>query len=187
MTHLFSKFIEGNRFEVVSDSWSLNEPLIMVPVSVAAALDEATLGQCIKQLIDDAWLAKAMSMAEMLCQYKRLTPALMEELKDEIALIERFEGRDTGIDEAMALINAGKVKAGHRLAAPQKRREITARYGNLFMTIGRRDGFACARCNTSANDLQIDHKVAVINGGSNDLENLQLLCARCNSQKSDKE
>ncbi len=46
----------------------------------------------------------------------------------------------------------------------------------------------CAACCTSiSNGYHVDHVIALANGGSNDKYNLQLLCARCNRSKSDKD
>lgn len=47
-----------------------------------------------------------------------------------------------------------------------------------------RDGFTCVHCG-SPDKLSIDHIVAWVNGGSNDLPNLQTLCVSCNSRKKD--
>jgi 5-methylcytosine-specific restriction enzyme A len=52
-----------------------------------------------------------------------------------------------------------------------------------------RDRFQCQNCGRSSlHDatvkLNIDHIIAVANGGSDDLSNLQTLCDRCNQQKS---
>lgn len=41
----------------------------------------------------------------------------------------------------------------------------------------------CKYCKSTEN-LTIDHKIAKINGGSNEPKNLQCLCKRCNSMKS---
>lgn len=41
----------------------------------------------------------------------------------------------------------------------------------------------CKYCKSKEN-LTIDHKIAKINGGSNDIKNLQCLCLRCNTLKS---
>jgi hypothetical protein len=49
-----------------------------------------------------------------------------------------------------------------------------------------RDGAACVECD-SADDLTIDHVVAVTKGGTNDLENLRVLCRPCNSKKGNRE
>jgi len=52
-----------------------------------------------------------------------------------------------------------------------------------------RDRFQCQNCGRSSlHDatvkLNVDHIIAVANGGSDDLSNLQTLCDRCNQQKS---
>lgn len=46
----------------------------------------------------------------------------------------------------------------------------------------RRDGKQCKRCGTIER-LTIDHIIPLARGGNNDLNNLQLLCVRCNSAK----
>ena len=45
-----------------------------------------------------------------------------------------------------------------------------------------RDRYRCVKC-SSQKDLQFDHNVAVANGGSNEEDNVQLLCKRCNLRK----
>ena len=45
-----------------------------------------------------------------------------------------------------------------------------------------RDNNRCVKC-SNQNDLQFDHIVAVANGGSNEIDNIQLLCKRCNLEK----
>jgi len=45
-----------------------------------------------------------------------------------------------------------------------------------------RDNYRCVKC-SSQKDLQFDHIVAVANGGSNEEDNVQLLCKRCNLRK----
>ena len=45
-----------------------------------------------------------------------------------------------------------------------------------------RDAHRCVRCGSDQN-LTIDHKIPRTAGGGNELENLQLLCLRCNQQK----
>ena len=186
MTHSLTRTIDGHDYEVVSDGWGTNQAFVMVSVSVAEALDPMTIGVHVKALIEEAWFAKALSMADMICQYKSLTRGHMEDFQEEIAIIERFAGRGGKIDKAMEMVNAWRTRDKHRSAAPKKRSEISANYSRLFMELGRRDGFCCAHCKQPKNDLQIDHVVAVINGGGNELSNLQLLCAGCNSQKRDK-
>lgn len=43
----------------------------------------------------------------------------------------------------------------------------------------------CVACGTS-DDLQVDHILPVSRGGTNDVDNLQMLCQPCNSSKRDK-
>ena len=52
-----------------------------------------------------------------------------------------------------------------------------------------RDGFQCVYCGRGKDDgvqLHVDHKLALANGGTNDMDNLVTACADCNLGKSDK-
>lgn len=54
--------------------------------------------------------------------------------------------------------------------------------------IFKRDGYRCQLCGQSAHAgarLEVDHKLAVANGGTNDPANLWTLCQVCNNGKSD--
>lgn len=77
--------------------------------------------------------------------------------------------------EAIRIVHA-------REAAPTVRRDMRANYDVRFAQVGRRDGFRCAAC-MSVDDLELDHIKPVSRGGSNRLDNLQLLCRDCNAQK----
>lgn len=44
-------------------------------------------------------------------------------------------------------------------------------------------GTACVYCGTESDDLQIEHIVPVVRGGSDHITNLTLACASCNSKK----
>lgn len=68
------------------------------------------------------------------------------------------------------------VKVSIRSSLPAKRR----------FDVLERDKFRCIRCGRSAADgivLHVDHKVAVCNGGLDEMENLQTLCEECNLGK----
>lgn len=41
----------------------------------------------------------------------------------------------------------------------------------------------CAYCLVTS-DLTIDHKIPIVQGGTDDVKNLQTLCQRCNGMKS---
>jgi hypothetical protein len=47
----------------------------------------------------------------------------------------------------------------------------------------RRDGYKCQRCSTTDN-LVLDHRASLRNGGTNHPDNLQTLCHSCNCSKA---
>ena len=52
-----------------------------------------------------------------------------------------------------------------------------------------RNNYQCQSCNKidlTAKNLQVDHIIALAQGGTNDMSNLQTLCAKCNREKSAK-
>lgn len=52
----------------------------------------------------------------------------------------------------------------------------------FYKAVAERDGDYCARCKTTEN-LVLDHVDPVLWGGLSTVENLQLLCAKCNNKK----
>ncbi len=66
-----------------------------------------------------------------------------------------------------------------------ERKAIRLDYDKTFMQLGRAHGFKCGNCG-SCHDLQVDHVVPLIDGGTNEYTNLQLVCQSCNSTKGAK-
>lgn len=66
-----------------------------------------------------------------------------------------------------------------------RRAEFQGKRAQLMLALIDRDGYGCKQCGTQ-DDLTIDHIVPVSKGGSDDPDNLQLLCQNCNSQKGDR-
>jgi 5-methylcytosine-specific restriction endonuclease McrA len=60
------------------------------------------------------------------------------------------------------------------------------KYRNHKERVFARDGRTCRYCGNDEN-LQIDHIISRKNGGTHDLENLQVLCRVCNLRKSSKD
>lgn len=51
--------------------------------------------------------------------------------------------------------------------------------------VWKRDGGRCIKCGSSQN-IHFDHIIPFSKGGSNEADNIQILCSRCNIKKSDK-
>ncbi len=54
----------------------------------------------------------------------------------------------------------------------------------MRFSILERDGRRCKKCGRATNDLEIDHIFPISKGGKSTYSNLQTLCHRCNSMKS---
>lgn len=63
-----------------------------------------------------------------------------------------------------------------------QRRIIDSKRVKFLLALAERDGLFCQACSVTEN-LVIDHKKPLINGGFSVLENLQLLCNFCNRSK----
>lgn len=66
-------------------------------------------------------------------------------------------------------------KARSRISIPPEVRDY----------VFQRDNYQCRSCGKSKQEtaLEIDHIIAIAQGGSNDISNLQTLCRTCNQQK----
>lgn len=96
----------------------------------------------------------------------------VEKAKETIRI--RNRKRDAEKVALEELIDSGEISS--RASRPPIPRE-------LVDTIWRRDGGRCVYCGSTEN-LQIDHIIPFSKGGATCIENLQILCQRCNSQKS---
>lgn len=116
-------------------------------------------------------------------EYKALLKAEHEERlrkeKAEIAskLKEKQRRRELEEQVRMELIDSGELFGDQPKRPPIPREVVDAVY--------RRDGARCVYCGSTEN-LQLDHIIPFSKGGATSLENLQLLCQKCNLEKSNK-
>lgn len=66
-----------------------------------------------------------------------------------------------------------------------RRAEFTRDRNDLLLGLIDRGGYICRGCGAGS-DLTVDHIQPLSRGGSDALENLQLLCRSCNSRKGDR-
>lgn len=102
-----------------------------------------------------------------------------EREKAEIAakLKEKQRRRELEEQVRMELIDSGELFGEEAKRPPIPREVVDAVY--------RRDGARCVYCGSTEN-LQLDHIIPFSKGGATSLENLQLLCQKCNLEKSNK-
>lgn len=102
-----------------------------------------------------------------------------EREKAEIAqkLKEKQRRRDLEAQVRQEMIDSGGLFGEQTKRPPIPRDVVDAVY--------RRDGARCVYCGSTEN-LQLDHIIPFSKGGATTLENLQLLCQKCNLEKSNK-
>ena len=91
----------------------------------------------------------------------------------EALLISREMRNQRQLNNARAIRHAGNVAATKRQAIPDDVKQF----------VFERDKGQCVNCHSQV-ELQFDHVIPVSLGGSNSLENLQVLCGPCNRKKS---
>jgi hypothetical protein len=98
--------------------------------------------------------------------------------RDVLALIKDRQRRaQQKLARAHMLLNIDEGTA----TRPRGRRKPIPR--EVRRAVFERDGGKCTECGSTF-DLQYDHVIPVALGGASTAENLQLLCADCNREKS---
>ena len=82
-----------------------------------------------------------------------------------------------------------EIKYLHHYSAKNRAKERLRMYANLFTRdirkqILKKDSI-CALCGSNEK-LTIDHIKPISKGGKNEIDNIQILCFKCNRNKSDK-
>lgn len=180
------------------------DPMIMIPVSTLDGMSDEDILDAVKGMIDRAWYTQACAYTDSALQwninskdrYKYDIVRWADEHPEKIALMERFKDEDEDIARGLQNVadcrefvrQREEEKAKSRAKRPTypTRKDAQSRYSDLFVKVGRRDGFQCAICKHTGNDLQVDHIHPVSKGGTNDLANLQLLCPSCNMSKGNR-
>ena len=81
------------------------------------------------------------------------------------------------------------IKIVMKRTKPEKKSRRKSLSGKTRINVMERDDYTCQMCGRSIEDgikLHIDHIVPVSKGGSNDMDNLQVLCHECNLAKHDR-
>jgi 5-methylcytosine-specific restriction endonuclease McrA len=81
--------------------------------------------------------------------------------------------------------DCGKARERARVRAPRKQRGYTDQWLQLVkVAIGRQP--YCSACGATTN-LTGDHRIPLSKGGTSTLENIEVLCRRCNSAKGNRD
>lgn len=91
-------------------------------------------------------------------------------------------------DSNVAMLYKPSMAFFDKLNKLQKQKRKGVKPSIRFFVL-KRDNYTCKACGATSSDgvkLEIDHIVPVSKGGTNDPDNLQVLCKTCNIGKSDK-
>lgn len=183
----------------ISDNGPGVGPSLVIPISTLEGLSDEHLVWAIHTNVSQAIRASALNHAHNLlsemksdskianayvARWLRENPSALDSLR-EFAHTEEVIHQAMVFAEHCLFYFPEKPVTPKVNKTPDVRAELQRKYHETFVKLGRRDGFFCQMCGDSGGDLQIDHVHPVSKGGTNDLDNLQLLCAACNLAKSD--
>jgi len=145
-----------------------------------------------KSWVDRVELSTITSIRHILCELNWIYDAKMSALPDLYrALTDIFGPLDQlpdKFDPRPILKEFERKVFGSKPSNPPKRTPISPKLRHQILE---RDGFRCCDCGVSSQELgvvlEVDHKIAVSKGGSNDPSNLRTLCKDCNIGKSNRD
>jgi hypothetical protein len=136
-------------------------------------------------------IAALMDLRDSIClDWMRRTDPSEFERKVRLALQSEYAD-DLDRQQLQGMLDALKQERRkqktHRVKSSliaKRRTMFHGRQPELMLALIDRDGYECEQCG-SQDDLTIDHIIPLSRGGSDDLDNLHLLCRACNSRKGD--
>ena len=140
----------------------------------------AKYNECSSELtmsqIESKNLLEKLREANTQLQYER-NKEQIEKDKIKAKLLEKKKKREIEKLALQELIDEGEIfpEANKRPPIPK----------DVVDTVWNRDGGKCVYCGSNEN-LHLDHIIPFSKGGDTSIENLQLLCQKCNLEKSNK-
>ena len=140
----------------------------------------AKYNECSSELtmsqIESKNLLEKLREANTQLQYER-NKEQIEKDKIKAKLLEKKKKREIEKLALQELIDEGEIfpEANKRPPIPK----------DVVDTVWNRDGGKCVYCGSNEN-LHLDHIIPFSKGGDTSVENLQLLCQKCNLEKSNK-
>jgi len=118
--------------------------------------------------LDNYWIFKG---------YRYVVEGLYSEEQFKLLILETFDKERRHFERLKSKYES--VQVGDDLTSRSRIPE------NVRIEVWRRDGGKCARCG-SRERLEYDHIIPISKGGSDTARNIELLCEKCNREKSDK-
>ncbi len=118
--------------------------------------------------LDNDWIFKG---------YRYATEGLYSEEQFKLLIFEAFDKERRHFERLKSKYES--VQVGDDLTSRSRIPE------SVRIEVWRRDGGKCVRCG-SRERLEYDHIIPVSKGGSDTARNIELLCEKCNREKSDK-
>jgi len=127
---------------------------------------------------------------------QRRMEAANKRLRNQELAREKKEARERAarerINRGNYCANCGAIHSRGARFCPMCGGKVAARHAmnrtipsDVKMHVWQRDGGRCVKCGANTN-LQYDHDIPFSKGGSNTVENIQLLCQACNLEKGSK-
>ncbi|WP_290841275.1 HNH endonuclease [Flavobacterium sp.] len=123
-------------------------------------------------------MVEARRQLELEERKKRRDEQFKERIKRDI--LEKERKKQLESDAIQELIESGKLS--HNFSIKNVRVPIPS---HIMQAVWKRDMECCVNC-ASSQSLEFDHIIPVAKGGSNSINNIQLLCQSCNRKKSSK-
>lgn len=177
--------VHGQRHKVSFSS-------LVIPIDQVIGLSDTELVNFVKCGVD------FVGFFEAVCNAAHIAPRINHMTIDEIdkhieylAPWQEYDDENTQViiavvDELLRIRRLNlleiEARASRQAESGRRRKQFDAKRDRLMIKIIERDGYHCINCGATKN-LSVDHIVPISKGGSDDLDNLQMLCRSCNSSK----
>jgi len=172
--------------DILFDSWSHR---LLLDATTPASLDKEDL-EAIKR-----WCIHNHKVLGLLSCYRhngrRWSSFFASEDDLKLVIDSDIAGEQEKQDAKDALVRIEKKKRervegeAKRHYSRKRRNQFAEERPDLMLALIERDGYQCKNCGNQEN-LTVDHIIPLSKGGSDNLDNLQILCQSCNSSKGDR-